>query len=179
MLSIFFIGIALSMDAFSVAISFGILKINKIKFVLIPIIVGLMHFLMTLLGVFLGNQILMIFKFNPKLIISIILFVLSLIMYFDSKNSHKAKTITSFLSIFLFAFSVSLDSFSVGLALKGITNKYLFSSLIFCICSGTITYIGLIFGKYSLKILKERAPIFGSILLLIIAIVNFCQFLIS
>jgi manganese efflux pump family protein len=176
MLSIFLIGIALSMDAFSIAICFGTLKISKIKFMSIPIIVGIMHFIMPLIGLYLGNQILAIFKINPKIIISIILLFLAYMMYKDKDNSKKT-FITSFASIFLFAFSVSLDSFSVGLGLQGITDKYLLSCLVFSACSGTITYMGLLLGKYSIKKLKENSTMLGIAILITIALVNICKLL--
>lgn len=178
MLSIFLIGIALSMDAFSISISIGTQPITKSQSILIPLIVGLFHFFMPLLGVYLGSQIINIFHFNPKLLIVIILLYLSLIMFLD-RNKHEKKHITSIISIFLFAFSVSLDSFSVGLGLAGMTDRFLLSSLLFCTCSGTITYIGLILGKYSIKLLKEKAQLFGIFILVLIALVNLCQIFIK
>src|SRR5574344_248092 len=140
MLSIFFIGVALSMDAFSVAISMGTQPLIKLKTILI----------------------------------TIILLYLALVMFLD-RNKTEKKLISSFISILLFAFSVSLDSFSVGLGLYGITSKIYASSLMFAVCSGTITYMGLILGKYSLKILKEKSQILGVIILIVIALVNLCQ----
>jgi manganese efflux pump family protein len=174
MLSIFFIGVALSMDAFSVAISMGTQPLTKLKTILIPFIVGIFHFFMPLIGVFLGSQIISIFHFNSKILITIILLYLALVMFLD-RNKTEKKLISSFISILLFAFSVSLDSFSVGLGLYGITSKIYASSLMFAVCSGTITYMGLILGKYSLKILKEKSQILGVIILIVIALVNLCQ----
>ena len=48
MLSIFLIGLALSMDAFSISLSIGLNNISKLKRIFIPIIVGIMHFIMPL-----------------------------------------------------------------------------------------------------------------------------------
>lgn len=177
MLSIFFIGIALSMDAFSIALSIGTTNISKKNVFIIVTLVGLMHFIMPQLGLLMGNQIYNYININPKLIISLILYYLVIIMYFDKTN--KNVNIESFINIFLFAFSVSLDSFSVGLGLKGLTEHYFLASIVFSICALCITYIGLILGKYSLKVLKSKAKYVGVVLLFIIATVNLCQLFID
>ena len=115
MLSIFFIGIALSMDAFSIALSIGTNNLSKKSICLTITLVGLMHFIMPQLGLMLGNQVYNFININPKFIISVILYYLIIVMYFD--KSSKNVNIESFINIFLFAFSVSIDSFSVGIGL--------------------------------------------------------------
>ena len=47
----------------------------------------------------------------------------------------------SFISILFTAFSVSIDSLTVGLGLSGITNHYIASSIIFSTCAGSLTYM--------------------------------------
>ena len=174
MLSIFLIGVALSMDAFSIALSIGTTHLSKNRFILIPIVVSIMHFIMPLIGLFLGNQILSVININPKIIMTIILLYLAFLMYKD-RNNDKVPKINSLLSIFLYAISVSLDSFSVGIGLKALTDKILIPPIIFSLCAGTITYMGLILGKYSQKVWKEKASLIGIILLISISIVNICK----
>lgn len=174
MLSIFLIGVALSMDAFSIALSIGTTHLSKNRFILIPIVVSIMHFVMPLIGLFLGNQILSVININPKIIMTIILLYLAFLMYKD-RNNDKVTKINSLLSIFLYALSVSLDSFSVGIGLKALTDKILIPPIIFSLCAGTITYMGLILGKYSQKVWKEKASLIGIILLISISIVNICK----
>ena len=174
MLSIFLIGVALSMDAFSIALSIGTTHLSKNRFILIPIVVSIMHFIMPLIGLFLGNQILSVININPKIIMTIILLYLAFLMYKD-RNNDKVPKINSLLSIFLYAISVSLDSFSVGIGLKALTDKIIIPPIIFSLCAGTITYMGLILGKYSQKVWKEKASLIGIILLISISIVNICK----
>lgn len=174
MLSIFFIGVALSMDAFSIALSIGTTHLSKNRFILIPTVVSIMHFVMPLIGLFLGNQILSVININPKIIMTIILLYLAFLMYKD-RNNDKVTKINSLLSIFLYAISVSLDSFSVGIGLKALTDKIIIPPIIFSLCAGTITYMGLILGKYSQKVWKEKASLIGIILLILISIVNICK----
>ncbi len=178
MLSIFLIGIALSMDAFSVAITIGINPIKQNKLIIIPIIVSIMHFIMPLIGYYLGKEIQQIITINPKLIMIIILYYLAFIMYKD-KTKEKQIKIDKIFSIILFSLSVSIDSFTVGLSLNALTNKIIIPPIIFSICSGTITYIGLILGKYSQKIWQEKSTNIAVILLLLISTVNMCQILVQ
>lgn len=178
MLSIFFIGIALSMDAFSVALSLGINNINKNRMIILPLIVSIMHFIMPLIGYFLGTKIQYIININSKLVMVMTLLYLSLIMYKDRKSSKKIK-IEKYFNIILYAFSVSLDSFTIGLSLNALTNKILIPPLIFALCSGTITYMGLLLGKYSKKIWQEKSIYIGIALLLIISLVNICQLIVE
>ena len=162
------------MDAFSIALSIGTTHLSKNRFILIPIVVSIMHFVMPLIGLFLGNQILSVININPKIIMTIILLYLAFLMYKD-RNNDKVTKINSVLSIFLYAFSVSLDSFSVGIGLKALTDKIIIPPIIFSLCAGTITYMGLILGKYSQKVWKEKASLIGIILLILISIVNICK----
>ena len=69
MLSIFFIGLALSMDAFSIALGIGLSRLSNFKRFLIPIVVGIFHFFMPLCGNLLGDEILNIINIHPKLIV--------------------------------------------------------------------------------------------------------------
>jgi len=174
LLSIFLIGVALSMDAFSIALSIGTTHLSKNRFILVPIVVSIMHFIMPLIGLFLGNQILSVININPKITMTIILLYLAFVMYKDRKND-KVTQINSLLSILLFAFSVSIDSFSVGIGLRALTDKIIIPPIIFSLCAGTITYMGLILGKYSQKVWKEKASLIGIILLILISIVNICK----
>lgn len=176
MLSIFLVGIALSMDAFSLALSIGLNNISSSKKVILPIMVGIMHFIMPALGLLLGNEIFKIFNLNIKIIVSIVFLYLAYLMY-KEKNNNKSSIITNFFSLFLFSFSVSIDSFSVGLCLQGLTNHYILSFIVFSLCSSTITYLGLLIGNYSIKYLKDKAIILAIIILSFISVVNICQVL--
>ena len=53
----FFIGISLSIDAFSIAISLSTTNIDNKDLIKLPLMVGLFHFCMPLLGIKLGNLI--------------------------------------------------------------------------------------------------------------------------
>ena len=63
-----------------------------------------------------------------------------------------------------------MDSFSVGLGLKAITNSYFLAAIIFMIISSIFTYIGLKMGKKLNTLIKKKAQVLGIILLLLLSI---------
>lgn len=173
MLSIFLIGIALSMDAFSIALTFGINRLSKVKSILFPFIVSIMHFVMPLLGNYLGNELLNIININSRILMVIIFIYLIIVMLLDKEN--KQYIINNLLSIVIISFSVSIDSFTVGIGISGLTNHMILSFIVFSICSGSFTTIGLIIGKYSNKYLGRKAKYLGIIIMIILVIVNICK----
>ena len=65
------IAISLSMDAFSLALAYGTLNLNKKDIYKLSLTVGVYHFIMPLLGLFLGSIILKYIN-NPNIIVFII-----------------------------------------------------------------------------------------------------------
>ena len=171
-LSLFSVGIALSMDTFSLSLSIGTLSGHSKKILQISLIVGIMHFIMPLLGLLFGNQILKIIFKNPNYLMSFILFFIALLMLKDLFASKEETIDLRLLGIFLFALSVSFDSFTTGIGLKALTDNYITASLIFAGCSFTFTFLGLTIGKYSEQKLGKLATILGITLLFIIGIVH-------
>ena len=114
------------MDAFSLSIVYGTLNLsNKIKNFL-SITVGIFHFIMPLLGSILGLFIVNHIISNPDILVGIIFTVLSIEMLLNIKElDEEKKDFKSLANAFIFGFSVSIDSFSVGIAL-GTHNEILF-----------------------------------------------------
>lgn len=167
---ILLIGISLSMDTFSLSLSIGTIYSNKSYLTIFPLSVGIFHFFMPLLGNIIGMKIILYFNIASNIVLGLILIFLGLnlaIHYFkdDNKDIH-----LGLLSIVFLAFSVSIDSFTVGFGLSNITNSYLKCSFIFALCSASFTYLGLTIGKYSSKIIGKYANILGILLLLILGI---------
>lgn len=160
----FLTGLALSLDAFSLSIIYGTIIKEKKTILLISIIVGIFHFLMPLLGYFLSS--LFIIKIISKInILSFLIFlILGLEMFFSKNNENDLINLNSIYSIIVFAFTVSIDSFSIGIAL---TNKdILIPIIIFSITSFFFTYLGLNIGKKLSKI-KGINKVGGIILILL------------
>lgn len=164
---IFLIGLSLSMDAFSLSLAYGTNQINKkIK---LSTMVGLFHFIMPLIGSFIGSIILSIIKIKPNIIVSIILSFIGISMIF--KKEEQISPLKTIIELILFSFAVSLDSFSVGIGLKAITNNIIISSIIFSLTAGIITYIGLLLGNKISQKIGFISQIIGGIFLILIGII--------
>ena len=167
------IGIALSMDAFSVALGIGTIGINNKKYFQISLVVGIMHFIMPLLGLLLGEKIINFLHLEAHILMAGILLLIAFEMIRSTILKEKEEININKLGIIAYAISVSFDSFSTGIGITSITNHIILSCFIFSIFSFTFTLLGLYLGKYSRKMLGIYANLAGAVLLIIIAISSF------
>lgn len=175
-LTILTIAVALSMDTFSLSLGIGTGNISKKRCLLFSIIVGIMHFIMPLIGNVIGNKIVELFMLKSNFLLGIILIYLAITMLIEIiKPDDKPKNMNVF-NMFLFALGVSIDSFSTGIGLSAITSNMLLAVMIFSITSFCFTYIGLLIGKYANRLLGIYATIFGAILLIMIGLFHLCKF---
>ena len=143
-LSIILIAVSLSMDTFSLALSVGTSLTKRKDILFLSSLVGVFHFFMPLLGNAFGNEIKQIFNINPNLLLFYLFMFIAIEMVIDLfSKSEKAFSLSLWQAI-LFAFSVSLDSFTIGIGLKSIINDIIFASFIFMIISAFFTYFYLI-----------------------------------
>lgn len=164
-INIILIAVSLSLDAFSLAFSYGIKNENKKRMIIVSILVGIFHFFMPLIGNYVGINLFQYIYIKPKIILFFIFLFISLDMLVsfleDSKNLKKL----SVFGMLFFAFSVSFDSFSIGLGLNYIYNNVLLSVLTFSITSFLFTYTGYLLGKKISSSYGRYAFLIGSILL--------------
>ena len=169
LLTIILIGISLSMDAFSLSLAYGMIGINNSQKLILALIVSTYHFIMPLFGINLGVFIDNISFINLTLIASIILIYIGIdLIISDSKKENIIKI--NLLGFIIFGLSVSVDSLTVGIGLKVITDSFFLSSIIFSISSFVFTYLGLILGNIIGKKIGTYSKITGGIILIIIAI---------
>ena len=167
---ILLIAISLSMDAFSMSLAYGTLDISKKDILRLSILVGIYHFFMPLLGSYLGSNLLKLFPINSNFIVFIILTIIGLEMIIDTLRKKENVTKMQFLQMIIFGFTVSIDSFSVGIGLDTLTNNYLLSSLIFSMTSFSFTLSGLYIGKKINQIFGRISTMIGGAILIIIAL---------
>ncbi len=166
------VGVALSMDAFSISLSIGTLDLPNKKQNLLALIVGIFHFFMPLFGLFFGKSLLKLIHLNPHVLLSCVLILIAFGMIREIISKEEKHFNLSILGILGFAFSVSFDSFSTGIGLITITNKIFLAATIFSISSFIFTSLGLNIGKYSKHKWGIIANVIGAILLIIIAIIQ-------
>lgn len=172
-LTVFLIAISLSMDTFSLSLCYGTLNLSKSKIILLSVIVGIFHYFMPLIGMSIGSAIISKLIIDSKYIILIILSFIGIDMILSAIKDEEKNLLTSFFGIILFAFSVSIDSFSTGLGLRLITSEVFDAVLIFSIVSALFTYAGIKLGKFLSDKYGKIANILGGVVLIIIGIIFF------
>ena len=164
-----FIGIGLSMDAFSLAVVYGTNDLEKKKCLILSIIVGIFHFIMPNLGSVLSNKLLTNFATYGNIITGIVFFILGIQMILSLNDEEKTTDLSNYLEIIMFAIAVSIDSFTVGMALSLEKQNIVLGGLIFSLVSSIFTLTGLFLGKYLSKCGKV-SKIIGIIILFIFSI---------
>jgi len=172
--TIILIGISLSMDAFSLALIYGMQGMNKYQKITLSIVVGIYHFIMPLIGLTFGNILNRINVISIDLIATIILIYIGIDLIISNLKKEEKLELTK-IGFLIFGLSVSIDSLTIGIGLKAITNSYLTSSITFSLSSLIFTYTGLTLGNILGKKIGSYSKIIGGIILIIIAITIFLQ----
>ena len=163
----FFMGIGLSMDAFSLSLSIGTTNPSKRNIIKTSLIVGIFHFIMPIIGYIL--RLYLNTKIGKVNYLSSILFLILAIETYINRNEEERSILTN-INILLIAISVSIDSLTVGLAL-GLNNELIYhASTIFSIISSIFTYLGLTLGKRLRNKYKKLSNYIGIIILILLSL---------
>ena len=119
------------------------------------------------------SRIISILDIEASIILGILLIIIALKMLVDLLRNEETIIDFKYMSLIFLAFTVSIDSFVTGIGISAITNSLILSSIIFCLCAGTISYLGLKLGEYSRHILGNYANYIGIIILFVIGIKSF------
>lgn len=165
-LSLIMMAIALGMDAFSVGLGMGlqVLRLKRIFF--IGITIGIFHIVMPFIGILLGQFI--SGKMEGLAVIGggFLLFGLGIHMILQTlQKEQKAQLKPIGLGLLLFALSVSLDSFSVGLSLGMSGVKTLVAIILFGLSSMVLTWSGLLLGRKARGLLGVYSELCGGSIL--------------
>lgn len=139
---------ALGMDAFSVGLGMGMFRLTKRHIFKIGVTIGLFHVWMPLLGMVAGRFLSEQFGAIAGYIGGFLLILLGVQMIWSSFKEDEATLLSPVgKGLFIFALSVSLDSFSVGLTL----GIYGARTALVLICFGAaamiLTWAGLLIGR--------------------------------
>ena len=177
-ISIFLIALALSMDAFSVAIALGAAGRGHASGAVIRLATafGLFQFVMPILGWLLGKTVVSYIADYDHWIAFAPLAIVGLRMikeYFDKEGKERTKDPTKGWSLLILSIATSIDALAVGVsfAFKDIfdVNVYYASAIIGIVCF-IITALGMIFGKKLSVLLGKKAVLLGGIVLIAIGI---------
>lgn len=163
--------ISLSMDAFSLALAYGTLGMSKKYKIILSLIVGFYHFVMPLLGMFLGEFILSLFNFDYDILVAIILSFIGIQMIINSFKHDDEVYDLKLSDLFLFGLAVSIDSFSLGITLPNFDINKILAPFVFALISSLFTFIGLSIGNKIEKLMGKIATIIGGAILTLIGVV--------
>ena len=153
------------MDAFALALSYGLNKISKKSIALTALFVGIFHFFMPLLGNLVGISLFEYTVFKPKYILFMVFLILSVDMFMHFFEEKPKLRVLNVIGIILFSFSVSFDSFSVGLGINYLYDNIILCVLTFSVISLLFTLFGFILGKVISRKIGKYSFIMGAITL--------------
>ncbi|GAB6420275.1 manganese efflux pump MntP family protein [Bacillus luti] len=149
---------ALGMDAFSVSLGMGMMTLKLRQILYIGMTIGIFHIIMPFVGMVLGRFLSEKYGDIAHFAGAILLIGLGFyIVYSSILENAEARTAPIGISLFVFAFGVSIDSFSVGLSL-GILLLFGFVSML-------LAWIGLLIGRHAKDMLGTYGEIVGGIIL--------------
>lgn len=169
-LTCLFIGISLSMDAFSLALLYGTCGFSLSRQILISCIVGVFHFFMPLIGFWFGSFILKSFQIYSNILVGIIFGIIGVDMILSVRKEEKIDMIYGVVGYLLFGFTVSIDSLTTGIGLSVITSHYYMAVIIFMLCSGIFTFLGFLLGNRLNLCFGKYATLLGGIIMILLAI---------
>jgi len=164
------IGVSLSMDAFSLALAYGLSGIPNKQKIILSLIVGIYHFIMPIIGFLFGKFLTQISLLSHDFIASLILIIIGIDLIF---SKERVDINISLIGLLLFGLSVSIDSLTVGIGLEAITNNLILAPSIFSITSLIFTNLGLQLGHIIGHKIGTYSKKIGGITLIIIAILIF------
>lgn len=195
-IQIILLGIALSMDAFAISVTYGLVyqDITKKRALFIALVFGIMQGLMPLIGYWLVELVEIIVGATAgasagntmALIVTWLAFVLLLFiggkMLFEgikelrNKEENKEPKAFSIKEVLLFGVATSIDALGSGVALhSGLSNNgtvFLHVSIIICI-TFAISLVGVLLGNKIEKLFKgktEITSIIGGCILILLAV---------
>jgi len=173
--SIFLIALALSMDAFSVAMAIGAAGRGHASGAVIRLATafGIFQFVMPILGWLLGKTVVSYISDYDHWIAFGLLLIVGLRMikeYFDKDEKERTKDPTKGWSLLILSIATSIDALAVGVSFAFFdVNIYYASAVIGVVCF-IITALGMIFGKKLSVLLGKKAVLLGGIVLIAIGI---------
>ena len=196
LIQIFLLGIGLSMDAFSVALTDGLTykDINVKKSFFIAFVFGFLQALMPLIGFWLVELVeliagevagseagLITAKVVTWLAFALLLFIggkmlIESIIELRKPKEEKKEKLFSIKEVILFGFATAIDALAAGVALHAdlstTTTVWLHISIILAL-TFSLSLVGLFLGKQIVKLLKgkyEISGIIGGVILILLAV---------
>ncbi|MGC8748842.1 MAG: manganese efflux pump MntP family protein [Candidatus Kapaibacteriota bacterium] len=170
-----FVAFALALDAFSVAVSAGVFykKASRGQKFRLSFHFGLFQFLMPIIGWFIGEKTIGIFKDFDHWIAFAILFLLGIKIIIESKKNEKKQVHTDISrgwKLIGLSLATSLDALAIGFSLSLLDGQIFFISLIIGIVAASMTYLGILLGERLSTGFERIAGFISGVFLILIGI---------
>ncbi|AJY74579.1 manganese efflux pump MntP family protein [Paenibacillus beijingensis] len=148
-LTLLIMALALGMDAFSLGIGIGMKGIRLLDMLKLSLVIGIFHVMMPLAGMFAGHYVSFLLGHIATAVAGGLLLVLGGHMIYSAVRGEEVRSIDhgSVSGLLLFALSVSVDSFSVGISLGMFAVDQVLTVLLFGAAGTVMSVLGLMLGK--------------------------------
>lgn len=166
-LTILIMAVALGMDAFSLGIGIGLKGIRLPDILKLSALIGVFHVLMPLGGMYTGYYVSELLGGIATYAAGALLLLLGGHMIYSSLRGETASAIDhrSIGGLLLFSFSVSIDSFSVGVSMGMFSSNELLTVLLFGWFGGFMSVMGLMLGRRASRSLGGYGEALGGVIL--------------
>lgn len=167
LLTILIMAFALGMDAFSLGIGIGLKGVRRRDVLKLSAVIALFHVLMPLAGMTAGQYVSGLLGSIATSAAGGLLLLLGGHMIYSSLRGEAVDSIDhrTVWGILVFAFSVSIDSFSVGVSLGMFSAHMLFTVLMFGLFGGLMSVLGLMLGRKASGPLGVYGEALGGVIL--------------
>ncbi|MCO7176311.1 manganese efflux pump MntP family protein [Sporolactobacillus kofuensis] len=165
--------IALGMDAFSVCVGMGMTTVRLRKAALTGLWIGLFHIFMPLFGMALGNLLSGRFGEIAEMAGGLLMLLIGfqMILSIAKRDLRRSEfAYASDVSLLLFAASVSIDSFSVGLSMGLFGARMLAAVLMFGFTSMVMAWFGFFIGRKTGRYFGRYGEVLGGVILFILGL---------
>ena len=166
----FFIGVSLSMDAFSISVISGslIAKRKILNSFKISFLFGFFQFFMPILGWLSGIRFLKYISNFDHIVAFLILFIIGIKIIYESKKIEKTINFERIFTLFFLSIATSIDAYAVGLTFSLLKVKVLTPSLIIGFTTFSICLIGFYLGSKIKKFFGDKLELFSGIILILV-----------
>jgi putative Mn2+ efflux pump MntP len=167
MLTILVMAVALGMDAFSLGIGIGLKGVRLRDVVKLSTIIAIFHVLMPLGGMITGQYVSSLLGGIATSAAGALLLLLGGHMVYSSLRGEAVDSIDhrTVWGMLVFSFSVSMDSFSVGVSLGMFSAHVLLTVLMFGFFGGLMSVLGLMLGRRASQSLGGYGEALGGVIL--------------
>lgn len=166
-LTILVMAVALGMDAFSLGIGIGLKGVRLRDILKLSAVIGLFHVVMPLAGMITGQYVSGLLGGIATSAAGALLLLLGGHMVYSSLRGDAVDSIDHRTpwGVVFFSFSVSIDSFSVGVSLGMFSAHLLLTVLMFGLFGGLMSVLGLMLGRRVSRSLGGYGEALGGVIL--------------